>query len=193
MKPVREDFPLLAKPLVFLLMAAFWAVTAPIMGQRFLHRMNEEESSAEKALSRANDMIRQVARELAHLDAYRKSYARLVEEGAFGDFRRIDLVEHMEKSGPHLFDLQYSISPRQKMQASDLFALSVNRAVFRLNLLHEGGVLDFLGSLDALKSGIPLVAGCAVERVADAGRLTDEPHLRAECTVIWVTMAGLKR
>lgn len=188
----REDVPRLARPIAVFFGALVLATGAPVIGQSLLKKMGREDAAAEKALSRANDGIRQAKREQENLNSYRASYGRLVKMGFIGSFRRIDLIEHLEKTESSLFDMQYSISPRQQFPVSDFFALSVDRVVFQLSLLHEGRLLDFIDSLEAGSNGIPLVAGCNVERIREAAGMGYEPHLKAGCTVIWATLEGLK-
>ena len=192
MKFTREDLPRLARPIAALAGALVLSTAAPVIGQGLLQKMDREDAAAEKALSRANDRIRQAKREQENLNSYRASYGRLVKLGFVGSFRRIDLIEHLEKTESALFDMQYSISPRQKFPVSDFFALSADRVVFQLSLLHEGRLLDFIDSLEAGSNGIPLVAGCNIERIREAVGMGYEPHLKAGCTVIWATLEGVK-
>ena len=188
----REDVPRLARTIAVFFGVLVLATGAPVIGQSLLKKMGREDAAAEKALSLANDGIRQAKREQENLNSYRASYGRLVKMGFIGSFRRIDLIEHLEKTESSLFDMQYSISPRQQFPVSDFFALSVDRVVFQLSLLHEGRLLDFIDSLEAGSNGIPLVAGCNVERIREAAGMGYEPHLKAGCTVIWATLEGLK-
>lgn len=192
MKFIREDLPRLARPIAVFVGALVLATAAPVIGQGLLKKMDAEDSAAEKSLSLANERVRQARREQENLGSYRASYGNLVKMGFIGSFRRIDLVERLEETESSLFDMQYSISPRQKVPASDFFALSVDRVVFQLSLLHEGRLLDFIGSLETGSNGISLVAGCNTERIREASGMSYEPHLKAGCTVIWATLEGLK-
>ncbi len=192
MKFTRKDLPRLARPMSAFFGALALATAALVIGQGLLKKMDREEAAAEKALSRANDGIRQAKREQENLGSYREAYGRLAKVGFIGSFRRIDLIEKLEETESSRFDMQYSISPVQQFPMSDFFALSVDRVVFQLSLLHEGRLLDFIDSLEAGSNGIPLVAGCNVERIREAAGMSYEPHLKAGCTVIWATLEGLK-
>lgn len=187
MKLGKDDFSPLAWPIAIFLGAIVFALAVPIAAEQFLHNKVMDASGAEKALAEANDRIREAKRDRENQSSYQASYGRLVDRGVIGDFQRLDLVEQLKKID---FDMQYSISPQQKIPASEFFALEVNRAIFRLNLLHEGKLLDFLDALEAQTKGIPLVEGCGIERIGMAGG--NEPHLKAVCTVSWVTLESLK-
>ncbi|MBY0578770.1 MAG: hypothetical protein K2P57_06965 [Burkholderiales bacterium] len=190
MKLTKEDFPSLAWPLACFLGSVAFAVAAPMAAQKFLQKMVVEESGAEKALSVAGNRIREAKRDRDNLSSYQAAYRGLVKRGMVGDFQRLDLIEQLEKIGSSLFDMQYSISPRQKIPVSDSFELNVNRAVFQLSLLHEGRLLDFFDVLEAQTRGLPLIEGCGIERIGTSTGY--EAHLKAVCTVSWVTLESLK-
>ncbi len=188
MKLGKSDFPLLGKPLLLLVFAILFALTLSILGRSYLGKMEGKAYSAEKSLLLAEDKIRQARRESSAVP--QAAYARMEESGAFREFKRIDLVEQLEKAEPMLFDLQYSLFPRQKVRTSGHFMLNLNRVNFQLSLLHEGKLLDFLDFLEAQKNGVPLFAGCGIERLSTRPAL--EPNLKAECTVIWMTLEDEK-
>jgi hypothetical protein len=76
------------------------------------------------------------------------------------------------------------------VRASGQFLLHLDQANFQLSLIHEGKLLDFLDFLQAQKNGIPLFAGCGIERISSHPVL--EPNLKAGCTVIWMTLEDEK-
>lgn len=190
MKLDRDDLTGFAWPLAIFLCALAFAVSVPIVGQRFLQKMLVEESKAEKALAAANDRVREAQRDRENLSSYQAAYGALLQRGIVGEFKRLDLIEQLEKIGSGFFEMQYSISPQRTLPASGSFALNVNSAVFRLGLLHEGRLLDFFDVLGAQTKGIPLVEGCALERIDAA--VGNAAHLQSVCTVSWVTFGAVK-
>ncbi|HQT26697.1 MAG TPA: hypothetical protein PLK99_08910, partial [Burkholderiales bacterium] len=104
----------------------------------------------------------------------------------------LDLVEHLDEAGSSVFNMQYSVSPQEKIPGSGPYSLNVNRATVNLDLLHEGRLLDFLDKLEAETKGLYLVEGCSVERIAGESAIGFEPHLKAGCTLIWVTLEAVK-
>lgn len=183
MKLKKSDLPLLGKSLAFLVFAMLLSLTSSILARQFLRKMEDKAHASEKSLVMMEDRIRQARQ--GGMGASRAAYTKLSERGAFREFKRIDLVEHLERIGPMLRDLQYSIFPRQTISTSGL-AMNLNRAHFQMSLLHEGKLLDFLDALESQKNGIPLIAGCGIERISDHPAF--ESNLKAECTVIWMTL-----
>jgi hypothetical protein len=184
MKLSASDLPLLGKQLALLVFAILFSLTLSIIGRDYLGKMQEKAHAAEKSLIRIEDRIRQARQGDSQVP--QAAYARMTDRGAFREFKRIDLVEELEKAEPMLFDLQYSLFPARKISPSGHAELNLNRAHFQLGLLHEGKLLDFFDFLKEQKNGIPLFPGCGIERLSVRPAL--EPNLKAECTVIWMTM-----
>lgn len=188
MKLSASDLHRVGKQLIFLVFAILFALTLSMLGRDYLKKMEEKEHAAKKSLYLVQDKVRQARQENSQVP--QAAYASIVARGAFREFKRIDLVEHLESAEPMLFDLQYSLLPRRKVSASGHLLLHLNRAHFQLSLLHEGRLLDFLDFLKTQKSGIPLFSGCGIERRSIRPALG--PNLKAECTVIWVTLEDEK-
>lgn len=188
----REDLPELAGPMVIFLCASFVALAVPIMSKHYLQETILEEARAEKALFDANESVRKAKEEAESLAAFEASYGALVKRGGIGDFGRLDFIENLDEAGSRLFDMQYSVSPRKHVPTSGFFSLNVNRVVLSLAVLHEVRLLDFLDTLAAKTKGIPLVEGCSMERMAGVSTVAFEPHLKAECTEMWVTLEAVK-
>jgi hypothetical protein len=61
----------------------------------------------------------------------------------------------------------------------------------RLDLLHEGDLLRFFQALHAQKVGRFTVNSCSLSRLPVASAVpVNQPTLKAECEVAWITIAG---
>ncbi len=188
----REDFPSIAFSLALLLSAVSASFALPFISQRFLQRMVLEEARSEKALLDANEKIREAARERESISIFKAAYGRLVTRGVIGNFERLDLVEHLDEAGSSVFSMQYSVSPQEKIPEPGFYSIDVNRATVNLDVLHEGKLLDFLDALEAKSRGLFLVEGCAMERIEGESAISFAPHLKAGCSLMWVTLEAVK-
>jgi len=124
-------------------------------------------------------------------------YRELLAKGIIGEENRLDWIEQIRSiaAARKLSGVSYELSPRQRLDSAALaggedgYEFMSSRMSLRLNLLHEGELLDFFADLRRSLKAQVMVRECKVERLPR----TDGGHgitaqLKAECAVDLITL-----
>ena len=122
-------------------------------------------------------------------------YQYLQRIGFIGDEQRLNWLEGLRLANQQarLFGVQYQISSQQPYPYAaelDPGQLTLHQSVMKLNfqLLHEGDLMSFLGTLAKQNAGFFSVNQCRIERLSTSGSIRFRPNLRAECDIAWITL-----
>ncbi len=120
-------------------------------------------------------------------------YERLEDVGFIGTEQRLDWVDSLRtaNSEAHLYGVEYQIGQQEIFPAAALGAagLDMHQSSMRvrLQLLHEGDLMDFLKRVAESRRGIFMITGCTLTRIATAIG-AEQPNLNAECDLNWITV-----
>lgn len=151
------------------------------------------DAALKQADERANEIqkrLRQVNIEEQEIRAKSEYFRRLEARRMVGPEQRLDWVELIEsiREQNRLFDIDYEISA-QKAEGAPMGDYTVNQSEmrFRLPLLHEGDLFEFLTQLKERAPAVIHVKQCEMTRAE--GRQAGDPNLEAVCRVQWTTLA----
>lgn len=123
------------------------------------------------------------------------NYQYLQRVGFVGDEQRLNWLEGLRISNQdtQLFGVQYQIGSQQPYpyaQELNPGQLSLHQSVMKLNfqLLHEGDLMNFLGTLGKQGAGFFSVNECKLNRLNTGGSIRFQPNLSAECDIAWITL-----
>jgi hypothetical protein len=123
------------------------------------------------------------------------NYQYLQRVGFVGDEQRLNWLEGLRVSNQdtQLFGVQYQIGSQQPYphaQELNPGQLSLHQSVMKLNfqLLHEGDLMNFLGTLGKQSAGFFSVNECKLNRLNTGGSIRFQPNLSAECDIAWITL-----
>ena len=158
--------------------------------KRELTQQQNQLREARTRLQRSGDEKQLIVRHLG-------TYQALQRIGFVGDEQRLNWLEGLRQSNQltQLFGVQYNIGAQQLYpDAAELDAgqLAVHQSVMKLNfqLLHEGDLLRFFGTLARQGAGFFSVNQCNIDRLENSAgvRLKLQANLRAECDIAWITL-----
>lgn len=156
--------------------------------RRTLGQQQQQLREARARLQKSGDEKQLIVR-------YVDSYQHLQRLGFVGDEQRINWVEGLRLANDQaqLFGVQYQIGAQQPYPyASDLDPghLVLHQSLMKIdfNVLHEGDLLRFLGTLAKQGAGVFAVNQCMMDRIATTGGTRFQPNLRVECELAWLTL-----
>ena len=126
---------------------------------------------------------------------YLNDYRYLQQLGFVGEEQRINWLEGLRLTNreTQMFGVDYQIGTQQPYPyASELDPgqLTLYQSVMKVNfrLLHEGDLMRFLGTLAQQGAGVFSVNQCVMERIDTGDSIRNQPNLRADCELAWITL-----
>lgn len=194
----KDDFrrirlSLAAAMLMFCLGAAAIYGTSQLLKAE---RKNHEAAKAKRTeiqgqLSRARDEELEIKQKIARFN-------ELSRQGVIGLERRLDWIEQIRqiKGSRKLMDIQYEIAPQVSLDSAILsggsgeFEFLSSQMQFKMDLLHEDDLLNFLADLHSTAKAYLRVRRCDIGRLTVSSRdgRGPPPQLSAACTVDWITV-----
>lgn len=172
------------------------------IGAILLSYTDRELQSAQRAAAQQQNQLREAriqlnksGEEKATIVRYLGQYQYLQQLGFVGDEQRINWLDGLRFANreTRLFGVDYQIGAQQPYPyAAGLNPgqLMLYQSVMKINLklLHEGDLMRFLGTLARFGAGVFSVNQCVMERVDAGDNLRNQPNLRAECELAWITL-----
>lgn len=193
-----RDLRALAKPLIVLVVVAAVGAAAVVYSTRAVKKADGEVSAQESALVEARNRVQQSGQEKGLIDRYVEPYQQLEHAGVVGAEQRISWIDALRAANREadLYGVDYDLGPQQAysfMSEADAGSLPVHQSIMklRLGLLHEGDLFRFFQALAAQKAGSFSVTACSLQPLpVNLAIPVNQPTLRAECEVAWITIAG---
>lgn len=198
MKPYEIDRRALARPLLFVLLIVTVVSASWWMSTRFL---SKHELDLQQARARLNNLHRDYRDAIEAGNIIRSSlasYRSLQSQGFIGDEQRLLWIESLRTSGndSRLSGLQYNLKQQAPVSvqagAGQYYQLFASDMELRLELAHEGRLLDFFKRLEEHRPAVYQVNSCALTSALDQTELaTDLPNLAAVCQLRWFTVRDI--
>jgi hypothetical protein len=161
-------------------------------------RAHQGVTTQERLLVEARNKVQQSDQEKNVIERYVEPYTQLERAGIVGEEKRISWIDALRaaNSEADLYGVEYELEPQQSYAFKSEVAaesLPVHQSVMRLRLelLHEGDLLHFFQALAAQKAGRFTVNECKLQRLpVNLAVPVNQPTLKAECQVAWITIAG---
>lgn len=127
---------------------------------------------------------------------YSGVYDALAHIGFVGTEQRLDWVDSLRNANreANLFGVEYLIGQQEAFAAAADFGaadLPMRQSVMqvKMQLLHEGDLMNFFRRLAAHRAGVFLMNGCTLRRAGTVAVTTAaQPNLNADCELTWVTV-----
>ncbi len=168
-----------------------------VIGAGMYHeRMARLQQAASADLRGVVEAHREVLQEREVVRTELGRYEELRAHGFVGPEPRLLWVESVRESARRvgLPALHYQIAQRRGAGSGTVpdagpFTLYTTRMDLRLDLHHEGELLDFFRVLDGERAGLYDLTACTLRRSGDDGTLhKDRPNLSAQCVLHWYTL-----
>ncbi len=198
MKLDAKDFKRLQWSIAFLVLMALigggslWSVLMLQKGgEKNIKQASAARLEIQGKLSRARDEEQELRDKIGRFQA-------LKDRGFIGEEKRLDWVEIIAriKAARRLSKLDYEFAPQRLVDASILpggasaggYEIVSSQMKLRLNLLHEGELLDFLAELRNAVQAMVQVRSCIIEPITDRAIRGNNAQLKADCTLEWITL-----
>jgi hypothetical protein len=190
-----EDFRALKTPLIALILVAVIGAGLAYYSNMVLVQTRAElaaqlvrQRDARVRLQKSGDEKDLIVRHL-------KGYEYLQRLGFAGEEQRINWLDGLRLSNQQsqLFGIDYQIGAQQPYPYAnelDPGQLEMHQSLMKVSfgLLHEGDLMQFLGTLAKQGAGVFAVNQCVVDRVNAGGGMRFQANLRAECELAWITV-----
>lgn len=196
MKLTLQDLSSLAPPLIVLgAILALGAAGIAYTG-KLIKRGQADLTAAETKLKEARERVSRSGDEVETLRTYIGPYTELERLGIVGEEQRLNWIDALRVANldTHLYGVDYEVSsqmPYGFAQEVNAAGLPVQQSVMKLKLglLYETDLLTFFRALAEQNVGAFTVNQCTMQRLtSDVSRPINQPTLRAECEVAWVTI-----
>jgi len=196
MKLAAKD--LSAMKLPFLVLAV--AITVSFLLVRFSSDRREQTEMQHRTLSTALKDARirfqRSGEERETILHYLPAYQQLENQGFVGTEQRINWLESLRIANTHagLFGITYQLDARKPfllIGQSNPMSQNLHNSQMKLSfgLVHEGDLMRFFQALAAQQTGIFLLTGCALDRVARSeSPAPRQANLTAQCDLSWLTV-----
>ncbi len=176
--------------LVSLLLAtagALWSWSVTQDATLALQQQRSALNGARQQLDRSSQQRQLIATHLA-------DYQALAVRGFVGPEDRLAWIEAAQLANREagLYGLDYRLTPRAPAPPALAQGLPLGQTAMTLTmpLLVETDLTRFLAALAARAPGVVHVQGCRLSRLNEVPfEAVNEPHLQAECELLWFTVA----
>ena len=191
----RNALPALKAPLVTLITVIVIGASLLIYIDFALTKTKRELVQQQSKVREARARLQKARDDNATIARYLSSYQNLQRIGFIGDEQRINWLDALRFTNQQtrLFGVNYQIGTQQPYPyASELDPgqLTLHQSVMKVTvrLLHEGDLIRFLGTLAQQRAGVFSVDQCTMERVDVGGSARNQPNVRADCELAWITL-----
>ena len=193
-----KDIRGLFQPLLLLVIIIGASVMALRYTDASVKKAQQGVSAQERLLSEARNKVQQSDQEKGVIERYVEPYMELERAGIVGEEKRISWIDALRaaNSEADLYGVEYELEPQKPYAfksevAAD--ALPIHQSVMKLRfeMLNENDLLHFFQALAAQKVGRFTVNECKLQRLpVNLAVPVNQPTLRVECEVAWITIAG---
>lgn len=187
------EWPLLRNALIALALSTAAAGAAVGMTEGRLQQLRLQNQQQQQSVTQARDLYYGAVQERQLVDDYWPEYRKLEAMGFIGEENRLNWVDVLRDIARkhRVLALHYEVQPRAPQTVDGItdtgeFQLQSSEMSLRMNVLHEGNVLDLLKDLNDRKVGLFSIRSCVFERVTDDIVLHEaQPNVSANCTLVW--------
>jgi hypothetical protein len=191
---IQEWKPLQIPVLVFVAVVVV-SVFSVYYTHQSLGEAQQRLAKEESVLNEARSRYQKSGEERDTIVRYLPEYQRLQKEGFVGFDARVNWVDGLRiaNSGADLYGVDYELGPQTSFREATAPAssqLPIQHSIMRIifKLLHEEDLMRFVGELRKQRVGLFALNNCMLERVSTSSALQNDPTLRAECELSWITM-----
>ncbi len=195
MKLAALDWRRLSRRWLFSLGLLALALLVTLGGLAWRSQMAAAARDAEDLLASLQAEARETREAIRIVADHGAEFRRLQAEGFIGPERRLAWIEAVREAADRagVLGLKFQVSERVPSARASLpgngLALYMTGMQLRMDLAHEGDLVDFLEGLAARRQGFFEVSRCRLVPVNDRGEVrTDGPNLQADCQLDWYSL-----
>jgi hypothetical protein len=196
MIPSLQDLPALARPLAVLGVVVALCAAGVVYTGKLVKQGKTDLAAAQTKLNEARQRVARSGDEVDILHEYIGPYQLLERRGVVGEEQRLNWIDALRVANmdARLYGVDYEVTTQSGYALTELVnagSLPVQQSLMKLKLglLYETDLLAFFQVLAEQNVGIFSVNQCNLQRLlSDVSKPVNQPTLRAECEVAWVTI-----
>ena len=197
MKLGRSDLKHLGLPAAACLVLIVAAAACYVEADRYLLQTRALGKAATAQRIEVQARLASANEEEREIKANLQQYQALEARGIIGDEKRLDWVDTVTaiKNERRLFNITYSIEPQRALDypgfsSGENVKFLASRVKVKIELLHEGDLLNFIDDLIRRSKPYLSVRSCDVRREGrGVGGTTLAPRLTADCVFDLITIS----
>jgi hypothetical protein len=196
MKLALRDISALGQPLIVL--GAILALSAAgiVYTGKLIKQGRADLAAAQGKLKEARERVARSGEEVDTLRRYIGPYQQLEQLGIVGEEQRLNWIDALRIANldAQLYGVDYEVAsqmPYSFAEEVNAGGLPVQQSLMKLKLglLYETDLLTFFRVLAQQNVGAFTVNQCTLQRLtSDVSKPVNQPTLRAECDLAWVTI-----
>jgi hypothetical protein len=155
--------------------------------EQLLHSTQLDVSNTKQEVVQLNNLV-------SLFENFSTGYKQYVNKGFLQEEKRLAWIETLESTANRLGlnDLHYQIEarktpPNNNLTPSPGITLFVSTLKLESGLVHEGDLIDLIGELAKLDSGLFVVDSCRIERTTTNPNQASNHNFQASCSALWYT------
>ena len=196
MKLSLRDIPALTRPLLVLVVIIGLCAAAIVYTGKLITLGRTDLAKAQSQLKEARERVARSGEEVETLRKYIGPYQQLERAGIVGEEQRLNWIDALRAANvdAQLYGVDYEVGSQMPYPFADAVnasGLPVQQSTMKLKLglLYETDLLNFFRVLADQHVGAFSVNQCSMQRITtDVSKPVNQPTLRAECDVAWVTI-----
>ena len=186
----QADLPHIKWSLLTFILTVALGGSLVLFSQKYAKDAQLAMRSAKQQQNDARDKLSAAHQDKENMSTYMKEFSAIQKRDVIGDEQRLNLIEGLEtlRKRSRVLDFKYAISPQQPYKplvplVTGNFDLKLSPMTLKMDLLHEGQMINFFDNLRRDMNGWFILEKCTLERSASA-----EAQLKADCAGGWLTL-----
>ena len=186
----QADLPHIKWSLLTFILTVALGGSLVLFSQKYAKDAQLAMRSAKQQQNDARDKLSAAHQDKENMSTYMKEFSAIQKRDVIGDEQRLNLIEGLEtlRKRSRVLDFKYAISPQQPYKplvplVTGNFDLKLSPMTLKMDLLHEGQMINFFDNLRRDMNGWFILEKCTLERSTSA-----EAQLKADCAGGWLTL-----
>lgn len=190
------EWPVLRGALIGVSIACVVSAATVSATHYYVSGLAAENSQFQASLNQIRDRYVAAIQERQLIERYWPQYRQLQADGFVGEENRLNWVDllHILAAKHRVLGLSYEVLPRavavpnQNVNTGE-FQMQDSEMTLRLDLLHEGNLLELLQDLSTQNAGIFNLKSCSIDRSQPEITISNSTsNVSAQCKLIWHTI-----
>jgi len=186
----QADLPYIKWSLLTFVLTLAIGGSLVLYSQKYASDAKKAMRAAQQQLTDARNKLSAAHEDQQNMSTYMKEFSAIQRREVIGEEQRLNLIENLEalRKRSRVLDFKYSISPQQPYKPlipldSGHYDLKLSAMTLKMELLHEGQLINFFDSLHRDMNGWFILEKCSLERSTGSSA-----QLKADCAGGWLTL-----
>jgi hypothetical protein len=186
----QADLPYIKWSLLTFVLTLAIGTSLVLYSQKYASDAKKAMRAAQQQLTDARNKLGAAHEDKQNMSTYMKEFSAIQRREVIGEEQRLNLIENLEslRKRSRVLDFKYTIAPQQPYKPlipldSGHYDLKLSAMTLKMELLHEGQLINFFDSLHRDMNGWFILEKCTLERSSGSSA-----QLKADCAGGWLTL-----